>query len=93
VNEFLVERDGARRLVHYWYRSYRRSGILGGLDQNLDRLAGRLLEGRADGALVRISASLDSRDEVEARGRLLAFAAALEPLLAAHWPRERPSGG
>ena len=93
VNEFLVERDGARRLVHYWYRSFRRSGLLGGLDQNLDRLAGRLLDGRADGALVRISASLDQLDEVEARSRLLAFGAALEPLLAAHWPLERPSKG
>jgi EpsI family protein len=93
VNEFVVEREGERRLVHYWYRSHRRTGMLGGLDQNLDRLAGRLLEGRADGALVRISASLDEQDEVEARTRLLAFGAALEPLLAAHWPDERPSEG
>jgi EpsI family protein len=93
VNEFVAERDGDRRLVHYWYRSHRRTGILGGLDQNLDRLAGRLLEGRADGALVRISASLEELDEVEARSRLLAFGAELDSLLAAHWPVERPSGG
>jgi hypothetical protein len=93
VNEFVAERDGERRLVHYWYRSWRRTGIVGGLDQNLDRLAGRLLQGRADGALVRISASLDGVDEVELRSRLLAFGAALEPLLATHWPREGPSEG
>jgi EpsI family protein len=93
VNEFVAEREGDRRLVHYWYRSHRRSGILGGLDQNLDRLTGRLLEGRADGALVRISARLGHLDEVEARSRLLAFGAELEPLLAAHWPLEQPSEG
>ena len=94
VNEFVAERDGERRLVHYWYRSSRRSGIVGGLDQNFDRLSGRLLDGRADGALVRISASLDrGADEVELRSRLLAFGAALEPLLATHWPLERPGDG
>jgi len=93
VNEFVAVRAGDRRLVHYWYRSHRRSGILGGIDQNLDRLVGRLVDGRADGALVRLSASLDALDPVEARSRLLAFGAALEPLLEAHWPRERPSEG
>ena len=93
VNEFVVERAGVRRLVHYWYRSHRRTGMLGGLDQNVDRLTGRLFQGRADGALVRLSASLDELDEAEARSRLLSFGAALEPLLAAHWPDERPSEG
>ena len=65
--------------------------MLGGLDQNLDRLLGRLLEGRADGAFVRISTPLD--DEVLARGRLLSFAARLDPLFAERWPVEFRSNG
>jgi EpsI family protein len=90
VNEYWIERDGEQRLVHYWYRSHRRTGMLGGLDQNLDRLLGRLLDGRADGALVRVSAPLYHGGEVETRGKLLAFAAAIDPLLGERWPRETP---
>lgn len=92
VNEYVVEREGERQLVHFWYRSHRRTGLLGGLDQNLDRLLGRLHDGRADGALVRLSTSLEGDDETAARSRLLGFAAALDPLLADRWPDERPAG-
>jgi len=88
LNEYVVERDGDRRLVFFWYRSHRRTGMLGGLDQNLDRLAGRLLDGRADGALVRLSTPLRPGEQEAARSRLLSFALALDPLLEERWPRE-----
>lgn len=91
VNEYRVEKDGHRQMVHFWFRSYRRTGMLGALDQAIDRLVGRLLAGRADGALVRLSAGLDGLDEVETRSRLLQLAAALDPVLQAHWPSEAPS--
>jgi len=92
VNEYLVERDGERRLVHFWYRSRRRTGMLGGWDQNVDRLIGRLTDGRADGALIRISTPLSGDDEVGARGRLLGFASALDVLIAERWPVESEAG-
>ena len=88
VNEYLVERNGERRLVHFWFRSVQRTGMLGGWDQNIDRIVGRLTDGRADGALVRISTPLDGDDDISARGRLLGFASALDPLLAERWPTE-----
>jgi EpsI family protein len=94
VMEYAVEREGEQRLVHYWhywYRSYRRTGMVGGFDQNIDRLVGRLLHGRADGALVRLSTVVGPGDEVAARGKLLAFAVALDPLLAERWPLESPA--
>lgn len=90
ANEYLVTNSGQRRLVHFWYRSHRRTGILGGLDQNLDRLMGRLLDSRADGALVRVSTPILDRDTVAARGRLISFASLLDPLLGEHWPSEIP---
>jgi EpsI family protein len=92
VNEYLVQRPGDRRLVHFWYRSYRRSGMLGGLDQNLDRLVGRIAYGRADGALIRLSTPIGPEGEVEARGRLLGFASELDPVLGSHWPVETRGG-
>jgi EpsI family protein len=92
VNEYLVARDGERRLVHFWYRSARRTGMIRGWEQNIDRFVGRLTTGRADGALIRISTPLNGDDEVNARGRLLGFASALDPLLAERWPTETEAG-
>jgi EpsI family protein len=92
VNEYLVEREGERRLVHYWYRSARKTGMLGGWGQNIDRFVGRLTDGRADGALIRISTQLNGIDEVSARGRLLGFASMLDPLIAERWPTESEAG-
>jgi len=88
VNEYLVERLGERRLVHFWYRSFRRTGMLGGLDQNLDRFLGRLFDRRADGALIRISTPIDEAGETAARSRLSSFASDIDPMIGAHWPLE-----
>ena len=92
VNEYLVERGGERRLVHFWFRSSRRTGMLGGWDQNVDRFLGRLGSGRADGALIRVSTPLSSGDVVSARGRLMAFSSRLDPLIAERWPSEFEAG-
>lgn len=93
VNELVVSLDGERQLVHYWFRSFRRTGLRGGLDQLLDHLVGRVLHQRADGSLVRLSTPLaGDADRPAARARLLQFATAFDQLLAAHWPREIPAG-
>lgn len=88
ATEYVVQRDQERQLVQYWYRSHRRSGILGGFDQNVDRLFGMLLDGRADGALVRISTAIRDGDVDTARSRLLSFGSAIDAKLAEHWPIE-----
>lgn len=92
VNEYLVEQGRERHLVHFWFRSYRSTGLLGGFDQTLDRLAGRLFAGRADGSLVRLSTPVADGDLIPSRSRLLHFAAELDQQLAAHWPVESPDG-
>lgn len=91
ANELVIEKEGERRLVHFWYQSYRRTGMTGGLDQAVDRVLGRLLEGRADGSLVRLSTPVDGPSaEAAARSRLFAFSRDVLPLLNEHWPTERP---
>jgi len=92
ANEYVVSQRGRRRLVHFWYRSSRRTGMLDGLSLALDHLGGRLRGERADGALVRLSTPLEPGRETAARARLLAFARDLEPLLAERWPREFSAG-
>lgn len=90
ATEYVVQRDQERQLVQYWYRSHRRSGILGGFDQNVDRLIGMLVDGRADGALIRISSPIRDGDVDTARSRLLSFGGAIDASLADHWPIEAP---
>jgi len=89
ANEYVAEQGGVNELGLFWYRSRHRTGILGGLGQAADRMTGRLFEGRADGALVRISTRFIEGDEVLARARLIEFASELDPLLESHWPLER----
>jgi EpsI family protein len=92
ATEYVVSQRGRRRLVHFWYRSSRRTGMVDELNLRLDHLSGRLRGGRADGALVRLSTPVAAGREAEARARLVAFARELEPLLAERWPREFPAG-
>ena len=91
VNELVVSLDGERQLVHYWFRSFDKTGLLGDFDRTFDRLFGRLLHDRADGALVRVSTRIEDGNRDIARERLLAFDASFDALLASHWPREAPA--
>jgi EpsI family protein len=94
LREYVVENAGRRDLVMFWYRSFRRTGMSSTLQLRLDHLLGQLEAGRGDGALIRISTSLDLLDRVAARSLLLSFAEALEPELAARWPVEAdPASG
>ncbi|MFT5696033.1 MAG: EpsI family protein [Myxococcota bacterium] len=89
ANEIVVERDGELRLVHFWYQSYRKNGMLGDFDQAVERVRNRVVDGRADGSLVRLSTPLDGPDsDSGARLRLKQFGQQLAPLLREHWPVE-----
>jgi EpsI family protein len=88
LREYVVENAGRRHLVMYWYRSFRRTGMISTLELRLDHLVGQLEAGRGDGALVRISTPLVGLDHATARSMLLSFAQALEPELGVRWPAE-----
>jgi EpsI family protein len=92
ANEYVVERDGFLRLVHFWYQSSRSSGLLGTWNVSVDQLESRVSTGRADGALVRLSTPVEEDDIEAARRRLVDFQRLLAPELAARWPSERPRG-
>jgi len=92
ANEMLVELDGQRQLVQFWYRSSHRTGLLGPVAQSWDRLVGRLQSGRSDGALVRFSTQARPGDELGARSRLADLGAAVDRLLDSHWPAEIQRG-
>jgi len=88
VREYVVEDAGAQRLVHFWYRTYRSTGLLSRWSLGWDHLVGRLVAGRADGALVRLSTPMPPGELHAARARLLALDRRVEAALEEHWPRE-----
>lgn len=88
VNQIVVRQGGEEEVVLFWYQSRGDRIVARGLQQNINRFLGRLLEGRDDGAFVRLSRP--SGGDAAATSRLLrGFAAELMPQLAAHWPQER----
>lgn len=85
--EFVVELQGQRRLVHFWYATHRSAALATERALTLDHLVGRFSpSGRADGALVRISTVIDDDAVAVARGRLRKFSGPLVLELAKHWP-------
>jgi len=90
VNEYLVERQGERRLVHFWYRSHRRTGIVAGLGLSIDHLIGRVTSARADGALVRLSTPIREDGLLVSRAILVRLATEIDPELDGRWPAETP---
>jgi len=90
AREFIVEQAGQRRLVLFWFRSYRNRTLASTAALLVDHFVGRLRAGRADGALVRLSTPLGRDEDIEtARRRLRVFAASLEPEIEARWPDEQ----
>lgn len=88
ANEYLVELEGERRLVLFWFQSFRSRDLLSTMALRLDHVAGQLTAGRGDGALVRVSTPILGGDREAARARLLGFAAELQAPLDSAWPTE-----
>ena len=85
VREFIVEKEGERRLVHYWYRTSHTTGITSVLRLRLEHFWGRLARNRGDGALVRLSTRIDEEDVEGARSRLYGLDVALEEAIEGVW--------
>jgi len=85
--ELVVEQGEQRRLVHFWYSTHRTTAIATELGLTWDHLLGRVSpEGRADGALVRISTPIDKEGIEAARNRLRHVTGYVVDALQGHWP-------
>lgn len=88
ARELVVEKDGERRLVHFWYRTQDETGIQSTAALRWNHLWARLSAGRGDGALVRLDAPIEGGDVDAARQKLVAMDRALETALSSVWPTE-----
>ncbi|MBB85061.1 MAG: EpsI family protein [Deltaproteobacteria bacterium] len=85
VREFVLEKDGERRLVHYWYRTSHATGITSTARLRLQHFWGRLTANRGDGALVRLSTLIEADDVEDARSRLYGLDVAFEHAVEDAW--------
>jgi len=92
VQEYVVERDGETRLVHFWYRTRSATGITSTTALQLRNFWGRLVSNRGDGALVRLSTPVEDGDLQTARAKLLLMDTAVDDGLGDFWPVERSGG-
>ena len=86
LQEFTVEKNGEQRLVHFWYRTERVSGITSVTQLRVSHFWERLTRNRGDGALIRLSTAILDGDRDAARARLFGLDAAVEAALAEVWP-------
>lgn len=91
LREFVVEQAGERRLVHYGYRTGSQSGLTSVVGLRLRHVVDRMTENRGDGALVRLSAPLDSSEIASARNRLFSMDRVVEEALVGLWPNDSQS--
>lgn len=88
AREFVIEKNGEQRLVHFWYRTEDKTGIQSTASLRWRHFWSQLAAGRGDGALVRLDTSIEYGDVDGARQKLVAMDRALESALGAVWPTE-----
>ncbi len=87
VNRYLVQNDDERAVVLYWYQAHGRV-TSSEYWAKFYLVADSIRMSRSDGALIRIFAPVESREEPDAaEGRAVRFAQQIEPVLDEYVPR------
>jgi EpsI family protein len=84
VNRFLVQKADQRELVLYWYRA-QGEDVPGEVAAKAAMVKNAIIRNRTDGALVRLSAAVES-SVPETSARLVAFVQAMYPRLTDYLP-------
>jgi len=90
VNHLILEKAGKTTSTMYWVHSGEHQVLTDGWMMNLTRLRRRLLNGRDDGALVRVSGPVQGTIE-ETVERQKQFAESFLSTIPRHWPLEKTS--
>lgn len=88
VNYVVAGKDGLHNVMLHWYQSAGDRVLATGLQQNIQRFKGRVLQNRNDGAFVRVSTMVRESDIALGKERIEAFAGAVLTLLPKYWPEE-----
>jgi EpsI family protein len=84
VNRFVIQKGGEREVVLYWYRA-QGEDVAGEVSAKISMVTSAITRHRTDGALVRVSSSVDGT-VAETSDRLVSFVRAMYPVLALYLP-------
>jgi EpsI family protein len=88
LNYIQARKDGINNVIIHWYQTAGSKVLATGLEQNIQRFFGRVLDNRNDGAYVQVS-SLSNDDQLPAaRKQVRMFAEKLLEILPDYWPVE-----
>ena len=88
VNRLVAKNGNSYETVLHWYQSDKNKIITTGIQQNIQRLVGRIIYNRNDGAFVRLSMQTDREGLEIAKQKLSQFAAMILGILPEYWPEE-----
>ena len=88
VNYVQARRDGVNTVMLHWYQTAGSTVISTGIRQNIERIKGRLLLNRNDGAFVQLSMQVPENQVGDATIKLQQFAGFVLELLPTYWPVE-----
>ena len=89
VNYVHARSNGINTVMLHWYQAGGTKVMSTGFQQNIERLQGRLLRNRNDGAFIQITAQVSDDKVAEAGTNLRSFAENVIQLLPAYWPVEK----
>ncbi|MBT1070836.1 exosortase C-terminal domain/associated protein EpsI [Pelotalea chapellei] len=89
VNYVQARRDGLNTVMLHWYQTSGTKVLSTGVGQNIERIRGRLLRNRNDGAFVQLSMQVPDDQVTNAAAKLQQFAGNVLEQLPKYWPVER----
>jgi EpsI family protein len=89
VNYIMTKKGDIHLIVLHWYQSEGVKVLDTGLKQNVQRLIGKILRNRNDGAFVRLSTEVKANEVSEAKERVFAFCQKILDLMPRYWPEEK----
>jgi EpsI family protein len=84
VNRYLVQKEGNRQVVLYWYHSQGQD-VASEMQAKIAMVRNAVVNNRTDGALIRISAPIEG-SVAETTDRLIQYVQALHPILGEYLP-------
>ena len=88
VNYVLAQKDDTYNIMYHWYQSRGNKVLASGIQQNIERLLGRVLHNRNDGAFVSVTVISTQKSVANAKALGKSFAEEVLVFLPQYWPEE-----
>lgn len=89
VNYVRARKEGVNTVMIHWYQTAGSTVLSTGIQQNIERLRGRVLHNRNDGAFVQVSSQQKDGPVEDERAKVKDFAGRVIQLLPDYWPVEK----